>query len=640
MRIRLTVPKEHVDETTLGLALEASTAVAQKQLESGEVPTAEDAIDQGLVRWQPEPSDQGFEGFDLPSDALARGWADCDDLAPWHAASLRHSGEDPDAQAIVYQSGKTRWHAVVQRGDGTIDDPSRWAGMGQPGSPLPVTSPVRPGESAVGFKRLVSGASRARIDVPLGTVNGDIVGVALERGGENPYDALKNAADGALFVSMYWGASDDVLVRLHAIAHLLAGGDEEEFAEVTGCGYDELGPFVGALAHRIGAGGRGRGGHHHRHGQQGGVVGATTVTASVNPSDIANIAATIFDPLGIRNMIAPLATGMMQGGGGGGGLTASLQAPSASFSARGGGGGAGGRNCGGKGQKPCVTTTFTPIIGHGGRGAQGGDRHLDAYGHGGGSFFGDETQTELLDEDENEEESTYWRDRGRSGFGRTNLDTSGDSAADCPPGQHREVWGVTPVCVPNTVDGPFSDDAPIFADEPYGDERGEDIPPARRSRAHGGGASGRTEFQTSGLVGVARPQPSRQARQSRSQQAQMRSQQGGYQGFLQQQAMQQQGQQPFDDGFGGYGPDMSSMYGGQGQFYGGDSAMQPYAPYAGQPGVNPYTGAPMIPGSDLSVDPYGGLAAPTAFEAYAAQYRAEQPVSAFDGTMMTGDGPE
>src|SRR5208337_2966832 len=166
MRIRLTVPKEHVDEDTLGKALEASTAVAQRQVASGTVPPLQDAIDAGQVKWTPEPKDQGFEGFDLPEDVMARGWGDCDDLAAWWAAELRESGDDPDAAPIVYQSKPSRWHAVVQRGDGSIDDPSRWAGMGKPGGPLPVTAP-KSDVSCVGFKKTLSGATRARWDVPL-----------------------------------------------------------------------------------------------------------------------------------------------------------------------------------------------------------------------------------------------------------------------------------------------------------------------------------------------------------------------------------------------------------------------------------------------------------------------------------------
>ena len=106
MRIRITVPRKHITESTLGAALEASTQVAQKQVEDGNVPPIEDAINNGQVKWKPEPADQGFEGFDLPEDVMKRGWGDCDDLAAWRAGELRATGEDPDAKATVYQSGR------------------------------------------------------------------------------------------------------------------------------------------------------------------------------------------------------------------------------------------------------------------------------------------------------------------------------------------------------------------------------------------------------------------------------------------------------------------------------------------------------------------------------------------------------
>jgi hypothetical protein len=62
-------------------------------------------------------------------DVLCSGWGDCDDLAPWRAAELRVSGEDPDAYVYVYQSGPHRYHAVVARGNGRIEDPSLILGM-------------------------------------------------------------------------------------------------------------------------------------------------------------------------------------------------------------------------------------------------------------------------------------------------------------------------------------------------------------------------------------------------------------------------------------------------------------------------------------------------------------------------------
>ena len=60
---------------------------------------------------------------------LAAGVGDCEDLAAARASELRVCGEDPGARAIAYKSGPRMWHAVVLRGDGTIEDPSLILGM-------------------------------------------------------------------------------------------------------------------------------------------------------------------------------------------------------------------------------------------------------------------------------------------------------------------------------------------------------------------------------------------------------------------------------------------------------------------------------------------------------------------------------
>jgi putative transposon-encoded protein len=286
MRVRLTVPKELVSEDTLNPALEASAQVAQKQIEAGLVPPLADAIDDGL-RWAPEPEGQGFEGFDLPTECIDRGWLDCDDIAPWWAAELRASGVDPDAKPIVYQSGPKRWHAVVERGDGSVDDPSRWAGMGKPGSPLPVTRPLaKDGTASIAFKSK-RGGTKARIDVPIQGF-GDHVGLALEAYGDGAFDALGRGASGALGILGFWGAPDETLLRMHAITHILSGHTEEEFAAMHGCdGYAPCGPFVQGLADRI---------------------GAMHATTTFNPGMASDIAMTVLDPLGIHNLVAPLAS--------------------------------------------------------------------------------------------------------------------------------------------------------------------------------------------------------------------------------------------------------------------------------------------------------------------------------------------
>lgn len=127
MLIRIAVPEDNVNEAVLNPALEAVTSLNEQLIRQGVSPTFHQALRAG-TRWQPEPKD-GFESFDNGTLVSQRNWGDCDDLAPLRAGSLRATGEDRDAAAIVYRSGPKRWHAVVQRGDGRIEDPSEMAGM-------------------------------------------------------------------------------------------------------------------------------------------------------------------------------------------------------------------------------------------------------------------------------------------------------------------------------------------------------------------------------------------------------------------------------------------------------------------------------------------------------------------------------
>jgi hypothetical protein len=134
MRIQLGVPEQlddHERRDALDAALEACTISNHGMVKRRLVPTAASAIKAGKVKWHPEPP--GDEHFDLAPTVLARGHGDCDDLAPWHAGSLRATGTDPDAVAFVKRSGPNRWHALVRRGDGSIEDPSLAAGMGRHG---------------------------------------------------------------------------------------------------------------------------------------------------------------------------------------------------------------------------------------------------------------------------------------------------------------------------------------------------------------------------------------------------------------------------------------------------------------------------------------------------------------------------
>lgn len=74
------------------------------------------------------------ERFDSAPIVLARGWGDCDDLAPWRSAELEVSGIP--ARPLVYRTpasrpGSDRWHVIVLLPDGSIEDPSRLLGMGR-----------------------------------------------------------------------------------------------------------------------------------------------------------------------------------------------------------------------------------------------------------------------------------------------------------------------------------------------------------------------------------------------------------------------------------------------------------------------------------------------------------------------------
>src|SRR5258706_3949910 len=165
MRINVAVPEAHVTAPVLDAALESVTRLNESLIQRGEVPTFTQGLHHG-VKWKPEPP--GQEHFDHAGVVMKRKWGDCDDLAPWQAATLRHSGEDPGAFAVAQRSGPKRWHAVVQRSDGSIDDPSKRAGMGMAVSGIiGAALPLMYGPSSV-----VGGAYIVRPQIPMRPVPG------------------------------------------------------------------------------------------------------------------------------------------------------------------------------------------------------------------------------------------------------------------------------------------------------------------------------------------------------------------------------------------------------------------------------------------------------------------------------------
>lgn len=242
MRIRLAIPDHLVTAQALEAALEATTLANQAAIERGEIPLATEAIDSG-VKWKPEPFMDG-EHFDLGHQVVPRGWGDCDDLAPWLAAELRATGEDPDARPRVYRSGKNRWHVVTETGDGEILDPSRWAGMGKKsgGSGVSgvggVTSRpfARPNNGAlcvVPYK----GQWWARTDLPWPDGSGHIASMSRAR---TPEDALDRSVAGAMACGVE--IESPLVTRCGIAAQLLLAHPEDLYE------HEQVGSIFSAIA--------------------------------------------------------------------------------------------------------------------------------------------------------------------------------------------------------------------------------------------------------------------------------------------------------------------------------------------------------------------------------------------------------
>lgn len=78
------------------------------------------ALYESGVRYEREPP--GRERWLTIAELYASGIGDCEDLAAARVAELRLGGEL--ARPRVVQTPKGSYHAVVERADGTIEDPS------------------------------------------------------------------------------------------------------------------------------------------------------------------------------------------------------------------------------------------------------------------------------------------------------------------------------------------------------------------------------------------------------------------------------------------------------------------------------------------------------------------------------------
>lgn len=266
MRLNIAIPEAHVQKPVLDSGLEAVTRLNESLIRGGELKPF-NPHNPGVI-WKPEPP--GQEHFDHGRMVAGRGWGDCDDLAPWRAASLRVTGEDPGARAVVRRSGERRWHAVVRRSDGSIDDPSLAAGMpgrgrgtGVVGATLPLM--VVGGHSVGAYFRRPQLALRpvrdrhgqieawqARADLPWHSARKkpsktDIAMVSLHASPVSS-QAIVGACHGAIALADAAGiGEEDHLDRLNAIADACDGADWEEIA-------GEYGPeHADAAAHIVGS---------------------------------------------------------------------------------------------------------------------------------------------------------------------------------------------------------------------------------------------------------------------------------------------------------------------------------------------------------------------------------------------------
>lgn len=139
MRAMLDIPDD-LSGAALDAALEGLVQLGMLDLEEGRAPLS--PVGSGVV-YAREP--RGSERWMPPSMVLGRGQGDCEDLAGWYTAGLRVSGIDPEARAVAVRTSPRTWHAVVQRSDGTLEDPSAELGMTAPGGlPAPVRFALLP----------------------------------------------------------------------------------------------------------------------------------------------------------------------------------------------------------------------------------------------------------------------------------------------------------------------------------------------------------------------------------------------------------------------------------------------------------------------------------------------------------------
>jgi hypothetical protein len=118
LHVKMEVP---ADPASLTAALEGLVRLSQAQLVSGLAGDGHPPLYASRVVYRRErPGEEDWKSIDR---LFADGEGDCEDLASARAAQLRHEGEQASAIVVPTRTGK--FHAVVLRESGEIEDPSR-----------------------------------------------------------------------------------------------------------------------------------------------------------------------------------------------------------------------------------------------------------------------------------------------------------------------------------------------------------------------------------------------------------------------------------------------------------------------------------------------------------------------------------
>lgn len=127
------------DPAIIEALLEGLIAANTVMLDGADFPPLYEA---GVV-YKREP--KGREEWQTCERTLQRGSGDCEDLTGWRVAELRRAGERGARPFVRPARGsgagvgaaggrrrrrRRKWHVLVERGDGTFEDPSRILGMG------------------------------------------------------------------------------------------------------------------------------------------------------------------------------------------------------------------------------------------------------------------------------------------------------------------------------------------------------------------------------------------------------------------------------------------------------------------------------------------------------------------------------